>query len=122
LFAARRCCFGTTQPAVSKKLKELEDTSWSQALERSKRGVELRLFANVFLETCKHQRMPAITMKAQNVSLKPQKNPKKKRGGLRISASVESSLEGITNRGNQHFARIRKTLFALEIDVRLHLV
>ncbi|ADZ90692.1 pca operon transcription factor PcaQ [Marinomonas mediterranea] len=39
-----------TQPAVSKKLKELEDILGVRLLERSKKGVELTPFGDVFLE------------------------------------------------------------------------
>ena len=39
-----------TQPAVSKKLKELEDILGVRLLERSKKGVELTSFGRVFLE------------------------------------------------------------------------
>ena len=39
-----------TQPAVSKKIKELEDILGVQLLERNKKGVELTSFGNVFLE------------------------------------------------------------------------
>ena len=39
-----------TQPAVSKRLKELEDILGVRLLERSKKGIELTPFGNVFLE------------------------------------------------------------------------
>ena len=39
-----------TQPAVSKKLKELEEILGVRLLERSKKGIELTAFGNVFLE------------------------------------------------------------------------
>ncbi len=39
-----------TQPAVSKKLKELEDMLDVQLMERSKKGIELTQFGEVFLK------------------------------------------------------------------------
>ncbi|RDL43441.1 pca operon transcription factor PcaQ [Marinomonas piezotolerans] len=39
-----------TQPAVSKRLKELEEILGVRLLERSKKGVELTSFGNLFLE------------------------------------------------------------------------
>lgn len=39
-----------TQPAVSKKLKELEEILGVRLLERSKKGIELTHYGNVFLE------------------------------------------------------------------------
>ncbi len=39
-----------TQPAVSKKLKELEEILGVRLLERSKKGIELTHYGNLFLE------------------------------------------------------------------------
>lgn len=98
-----------TQPAVSKKLKELEDILGVRLLERSKKGVELTPFGNVFLEHASTS-VAALREGTERVVQAQQK------GISRISIGVLPTVA--TSILPESVKRFRTG----GIDVRLHLV
>ncbi|AEF53463.1 pca operon transcription factor PcaQ [Marinomonas posidonica] len=98
-----------TQPAVSKKLKELEDILGVRLLERSKKGVELTAFGNVFLEHASTS-VAALREGTERVA------QVQKKGLIRLSIGVLPTVA--TSILPESVKRFRTNT----LDIRLHLV
>lgn len=98
-----------TQPAVSKKLKELEDILGVRLLERSKKGIELTPFGSVFLEHASTS-VAALREGTEKVS------QAQKKGVVRLSIGVLPTVA--TSILPESVKRFRLS----NLDVRLHLV
>lgn len=97
-----------TQPAVSKKLKELEEILGVRLLERSKKGIELTQYGNVFLEHASTS-VAALREGAERVAEAQNK------GFQRISIGVLPTVA--TSILPEAVKRFRE----LRTDIRLHL-
>ncbi|MFC6673365.1 pca operon transcription factor PcaQ [Marinobacterium aestuariivivens] len=98
-----------TQPAVSKKLKELEEMLGVRLLERSKKGVELTQFGEVFLKYAGAS-VAALREGADSIAQARQKS--KTRLGVGVLPTVATSI----------MPRAVKSLYDNDLGIRLNLV
>lgn len=98
-----------TQPAVSKKLKELEEILGVRLLERSKKGIELTHYGNVFLEHASTS-VAALREGAERVAQAQSTGLQKLNIGVLPTVATSVLPEAVKRFRQQNF------------DVRLHLV
>lgn len=98
-----------TQPAVSKKLKELEEILGVRLLERSKKGIELTHYGNVFLEHASTS-VAALREGAERVAQAQATGLQKLNIGVLPTVATSILPEAVKRFREQSF------------DVRLHLV